>query len=926
MTSTAIFYYPPRRIALWSGLLVACMGVVVLLGWFFDNNALKSVFPGLVAMKPNTAVGLLLGGTALVLLAKARTSQATRRIVALMAVLLVVLGVLTLGEYVFGWNAGIDKLLFYDDAVSLDSTNQGRMAPSTALAILLLGGTLLVACFRPSRRLRLPMLAALSATILVIGSMALLGYVAKAILHSTWWNYAGMAVHTAAGLVVLGAGILALTRSQGGLRWSLDKLTTIGFAFGILALLGPAAVAFHFTNELQESAEWVSLTHLTLKEIRDVMAGMADLESSQRGYLILGDERLLEHREQVKEAVRESLADIRKLTSGNSIQQRRLEQLEPLIDQRVRFGEQNILVRRQKGFPEAQAMLATGTGIRLSEAINRSLIEMNDQENSLLVQRQLNSSSASTRAFLMLPLGVFLSLAVLYSGLFFMNASAGESKRAELAFQESEQLFAKAFRLSPDYMSIVRTADHTVVRINEALCRIWGTTLDEAIGQPTQNYCNWLNEEEELAFLHALHQTGEYLNCQTLMRMRDGRLVWFLISSRLVMFNEQSCMLSVMRDISETRRKEASLREQVALLDLAPIAIISRDMENRITFWSRGAEALYGISREDAMGKVTHSYLHTKFSASLAEIEREIHGLGTWEGELIHSTNTGKRITVASRWALLRDGQGLPVGYLEINSDISERKLAEEQVQQLNASLEQRVNERTIQLEAVNKELEAFSYSVSHDLRAPLRAVDGFSQAVLEDYGPQMPEDGRRMLHTLRQSAQRMGALIDDLLRFSQLGRKPLQTEVVDTSRLVRGVIEDLSADHEHRHVAINVGDLPECQSDPALLHQVWVNLVSNALKYTSKREQAVVEIGCVRKNGSNVYFIRDNGTGFDMRYADKLFGVFQRLHRIEEYEGTGVGLAIVHQVVKRHGGRVWAEAAVDRGATFYFTLGNGAK
>jgi light-regulated signal transduction histidine kinase (bacteriophytochrome) len=202
-----------------------------------------------------------------------------------------------------------------------------------------------------------------------------------------------------------------------------------------------------------------------------------------------------------------------------------------------------------------------------------------------------------------------------------------------------------------------------------------------------------------------------------------------------------------------------------------------------------------------------------------------------------------------------------------------------------------------------------------------LRAVDGFSQAVEEDYGPLLPAEGRRYLRNIREGAQRMGALIDDLLAFSRLSRQPVSRQPVDTGQLVREVLEELSPLRQNRSVEIRLGDLPACQGDAALLKQVWINLLSNALKYTRQRGAAVIEAGCAKDNGANVYFVRDNGAGFDMKYADKLFGVFQRLHRAEDYEGTGVGLAIVQRIVHRHGGRIWADAAPDRGATFHFTL-----
>jgi light-regulated signal transduction histidine kinase (bacteriophytochrome) len=239
----------------------------------------------------------------------------------------------------------------------------------------------------------------------------------------------------------------------------------------------------------------------------------------------------------------------------------------------------------------------------------------------------------------------------------------------------------------------------------------------------------------------------------------------------------------------------------------------------------------------------------------------------------------------------------------------------------LNRDLERRVAERTAELEAANRELESFSYTVSHDLRAPLRTLDGFSDALLEDYGPQLPAEARDYLATIRRGAQRMGALIDDLLAFSRLSRKPLTKQSVNMEALVQGALEELGPERTGRKIEFLNGALPATQGDPALLKQVWMNLLSNAIKYSRQAEQARIEIGSLAEPGAKVYFVRDNGAGFDMKYADKLFGVFQRLHRADEFEGTGIGLATVQRIVHRHGGRVWAEAQPDQGATFYFTL-----
>jgi light-regulated signal transduction histidine kinase (bacteriophytochrome) len=296
-----------------------------------------------------------------------------------------------------------------------------------------------------------------------------------------------------------------------------------------------------------------------------------------------------------------------------------------------------------------------------------------------------------------------------------------------------------------------------------------------------------------------------------------------------------------------------------------------------------------------------------------------------WHGEIKNRAKDGSSYWVDTTIVPFLGEDGRPRQYIAIRADITERKKAEEAVYRMNTELEQRVTERTVQLETANRELEAFSYSVSHDLRAPLRAVDGFSQAVIEDFGEQLPAEGRRQLQTIRYSAQRMGALIDDLLTFSRLSRQALAKRRVETGPLVRAALAELGSPWSDRRVEIRLAELPPCQGDPALLRQVWLNLLGNALKYSRKRDPAVIEIGIDHRSDQAAYFVRDNGTGFDMKYADKLFGVFQRLHRMEDYEGTGVGLATVQRIIHRHGGRVWAEAAVEQGATFFFTLAEGA-
>ena len=269
----------------------------------------------------------------------------------------------------------------------------------------------------------------------------------------------------------------------------------------------------------------------------------------------------------------------------------------------------------------------------------------------------------------------------------------------------------------------------------------------------------------------------------------------------------------------------------------------------------------------------------------------------------------------------LRARIGAPYARGELGALMRALDATAEQLDQLNTELERRVAERTAQLEAANKEIESFSYSVSHDLRAPLRAIDGFAHMLKEDYSERLDDEGRRLLGVVRDRTQRMGELIDDLLLFSRLGRSPIATTRIDMEALVRGVLEEVDAAGAGPRPRIEIGTLPAALGDAALIRQVWMNLLSNAVKFSRKREDPLIVVSASDAEGEQVYCVRDNGAGFDMAYYDKLFGVFQRLHAPDAFPGTGVGLAIVQRVVLRHGGRVWAESRVGEGAAFYFSL-----
>jgi PAS domain S-box-containing protein len=462
-------------------------------------------------------------------------------------------------------------------------------------------------------------------------------------------------------------------------------------------------------------------------------------------------------------------------------------------------------------------------------------------------------------------------------------------------------------------------------------------------------------------------------------------------------------------------------------------------MEDKIVFWNRGAERLYGWRGDEVRGKVARTVLQKRFPKPLAEIEAEVSEQGSWEGELIHRSRDGGEIIVSSRWVLRRDVAGNPTAILESNRDITRRATQEKMfrtllesapdamvivddagcIQMINAQTErlfgyareelvgQRVEclmpdrfrpqhihhrqgysesprpramgvglhlygrrkngtefpieislspietvEGTLvasairdvtdrrlaeealeanrnalaqsnrQLTAANKELEAFSYSVSHDLRAPVRHIDGFARLLGETYGEQMPPQAQHYIDRILAAATHMGHLVDSLLNLARIGRKDItRQQAVNLGDLVRKILSDFSTETQERGIEWRIDALPPASCDPALLSLVFSNLLSNALKFTRKVEHPVIQVGAEVSGDRVIVFVRDNGVGFDARYADKLFGVFQRLHREEDFEGTGIGLATVQRIIQRHDGEVWAESNPGQATTFYFTL-----
>lgn len=362
-----------------------------------------------------------------------------------------------------------------------------------------------------------------------------------------------------------------------------------------------------------------------------------------------------------------------------------------------------------------------------------------------------------------------------------------------------------------------------------------------------------------------------------------------------------------------------------AVIDSALSAVVVIDSQGRINDWNPRAEKMFGWPRDEVLGR---ELAETIIPLRYREAHRQglKHYLVTGEGSVLNQ--------LIELSALHRNGSEFPVelsisplktgnltAFCGFITDITERKLAEEEIRLFSQKLEQKVRERTNELEIVNKELEAFSYSVSHDLRAPLRAIQGYMNILSEDYANHLDDEARRTMNIISNNAKKMGRLIDGLLAFSRLGRKELTKMNISMKEMVVSVWKELKKMEDNRHIEFILKELPETHADVVTIKQVWTNLVSNAIKYTRQKEKAVIEIGSEKKENGIIYYVRDNGAGFDMLYYDKLFDVFQRLHSESEFEGTGIGLAMVQRIIAKHGGRIWADAKPNEGATFYFSL-----
>jgi PAS domain S-box-containing protein len=513
----------------------------------------------------------------------------------------------------------------------------------------------------------------------------------------------------------------------------------------------------------------------------------------------------------------------------------------------------------------------------------------------------------------------------------------------EIKYQREAQSLQARFRgvldAAPDAFVLVDQQGR-IALVNPEAERLFGYSSQELLGRAVE-----LLVPDRFHVHHPTHRSNYFGDPHTRpmgsgvelsARRKDGSEFFVEISLSPLLVEGVTLAIAAIRDVSARKKNEAKFR---ALLEAAPDAMVIVNQDGRIALINSQAERLFGHAREELLDQPVEILvpLHLRD-------HHPAHRLTYFAGPKPRPMGAGLELR-----GRRRDGTEFPVeislspvetedGTLviaairdiserirfdEVRREVAERTRTEIEIRRLNEDLERRVAERTGELAASNRELEAFTYSVSHDLRAPLRQIDGFSRILSEETAGSLSAKGQHCVQRIREGTQHMGRLVDDLLNLAQVGRQHIQPRLVELQPVVDEVVADLQSELVGCEVEWKIHPLPAVYFDPGLLKVVFANLLSNAVKYTRGRTPVVIEVDQMTQDGLPVFLVRDNGVGFDMRFADMLFGVFQRLHHADQFEGTGVGLATVQRIIHKHGGRIWAEAEIDKGATFYFTIGS---
>ena len=759
---------------------------------------------------------------------------------------------------------------------------------------------------------------------------------------------------------------------------ALRRKVTGGFIVAVLLTLFIGVSSWRGARRAEQDDYWVSHTHEVMEAIQRTTRHLIETGTSARAFALTGQEPLLAHYQAVRASLLQDEDALRHLTTDNRSQQRRLDALEPQVRAALDFAELVIAKRRQ-----SQAYLGGSDALeteRLTDAVRATTRDMYAEETRLLVQRTERAHAgqrftkiiAITGAFLGVGLWVLAKLAVnreidvssrARTQLSTLNAELErrvEQRTAALQAEIAER--KRAAEVCELLAAIVESSDDAIISKdlngiinawNRGAEKIFGYPASEAVGKsmlmlfPPER----MNEEADIL---ARIQHGESVERFETVRVRkDGTRIDVAATISPIRDADGAVVgaSKVARDITERKRTEADLARHAeellhsqqaleiqklmlqSVLDSMEEGLVAADEQGGVILWNPAAAKILGLGATNLPSQewTAHYGLYlddvvTPFPPDQLPLARAIRGETCTAEIFVRNPKLDEGVWIEVNASPLKDLNGAVSGGVAAFRDVTQRREDEREIRKLNEELEERVAQRTAQLAAANHELEAFTYSVSHDLRAPLRHIGGFSKILIEDFASQLAPEARQHLQRIEDGVGRMGLLVDGLLNLARVGRHALHLQRTKLNAVIDEVVSLLQPETAGRAVTWKIAELPAVDCDPILIKQVFQNLIANALKFTRTRERAVIEISQRQENGGTVIAVSDNGVGFNMKYKDKLFGVFQRLHRAEDFEGTGIGLATVQRIIHKHGGRVWAEGELDKGATFYFTLATAEK
>ena len=695
---------------------------------------------------------------------------------------------------------------------------------------------------------------------------------------------------------------------------SRQVVASLGLA---LVLVGAATtIAWRQADRAENSARLV-VNNLEVREtLNRLLAAMSDVEASERGFLLTADPKFLASLEASMRFARMHQRNLGQLILDGQ-QTSHFRALEPLVARRLHLARRDVSLRQGAGLDEpARQAVISGDGLAAMEAVRAQLDRMQLTAQALRVSRA-DAALLDERGQRLL----FVSVTGL--GTVALVAVLGLARRENRIRLKAQSEVERFFTLPLDMLCVIGPGG-CFERLSPAFTETLGYSTAELHGRRLGDLVHSDDRADTLAKIGKVRDGGPALKFENRCRGRDGSWRWLAWKAQAV--PEEGLLYATARDVTERRRSQEKIVTAVvnrleafkAALDQHALVSIA-GTNGKIAYVNDRFCAVSQYERSELLGqdhRVVNSGHHPK--AFPQDLWNTIAGGYVWRGDIRNRKKDGTFYWVDTTIVPFLDGDGNVEQYVAIRADITKRKQAEEDILRLNADLQA----GTTRLEEANRELESFSYSVSHDLRAPLRHVHGYLQMLQRDTAGQLSKKAQRYLNTIAAASVEMSDLIDDLLAFSRMSRAEMQESRVDLNVQVQHVIRELEKSTRKRNIVWRVDQLPPVVGDPPMLKQVLANLIGNAVKYSRQRNPARIDIGSTEpEDGRVAVFVRDNGAGFDMQYAHKLFGVFQRLHRSEEFEGTGIGLATVRRIVTRHAGQVWAESAVDQGATFTFTL-----